>query len=169
MQAPAPLTGRGFLLLAATDFDLPWLRLLYAGTRAEELAAVPWPDVAKQCFLEQQFALQHHHYLTHHADADFLTIKTSEQVPVGRYYLRRGEPEHLLVDISLFSPWRGQGIATTLIRQSQAEAAALGRGMCLHVLETNPQARRLYERLGFVAEASTQSGYCMMRWAPGSA
>ncbi|MFZ5635356.1 MAG: GNAT family N-acetyltransferase [Pseudomonadota bacterium] len=164
MQTPASLAGRGFSLRTLHDRDLPWLRDLYASTRAEEMAPVPWPEIAKRSFLDQQFALQHQHYLAHFGDSDFLAIERDGR-PVGRYYLQRVAPEHLIVDISLFPDQRGQGIGAALIERSQAEAAALGRGMHLHVSVSNPGARRLYERLGFVA-GSAENGYRAMRWVP---
>ncbi len=164
MQTPASLAGRGFSLRALGDDDLPWLRELYASTRAAEMAAVPWPEVAKRGFLDQQFALQHQHYLAHFGDSDFLAIERDGR-PVGRYYLQRVAPDHLIVDISLFPDQRGQGAGAALIGHSQAEAAALGRGMRLHVHDGNPGARRLYERLGFVAGDTAENGYRPMRWA----
>ena len=164
MQTPASLTGRGFSLRALRDDDLPWLRDLYASTRAEEMAPVPWPAIAKRQFLDQQFALQHQHYLQHFGDSDFLAIERKGQ-PVGRYYLQRVAPEHLIVDISLFPAARGQGIGAALIEQSQREAAALGRGMHLHVHASNVGARRLYERLGFVG-SEMQPQYQAMHWSP---
>jgi ribosomal protein S18 acetylase RimI-like enzyme len=165
MQTPALLAERGFSLRAANDSDLPWLRDLYASTRAEEMAPVPWPEIAKRSFLDQQFGLQHQHYLKHFGDADFLAIEHAERGSVGRYYLQRVAPEHLLVDISLFPALRGSGVGTALIRQSQQDAAALGRGMRLHVQQSNPGARRLYERLGFVADG-TEGTHRLMRWLP---
>ncbi len=165
MQTPALLAERGFSLRAAHDDDLPWLRDLYASTRAEEMATVPWPEIAKRSFLDQQFGLQHLHYLAHYGDADFLAIEHAERGPVGRYYLQRTAPEHLLVDISVFPPLRGSGIGTALIRQSQQDAAALGRGMRLHVQHSNPGARRLYERLGFIVDG-TEGTHRPMRWSP---
>ena len=166
MQTPALLAERGFSLRAANDSDLPWLRDLYASTRAEEMAPVPWPEIAKRSFLDQQFGLQHQHYLKHFGDADFLAIEHAERGPVGRYYLQRVAPEHLLVDISLFPPLRGSGVGTALIRQSQQDAAKLSRGMRLHVQQSNPGARRLYERLGFVAEEDAEGTHRPMLWLP---
>ncbi len=163
MQTPALLIERGFYLRAAHNGDLPWLRDLYATTRAEEMAPVPWPDVAKRSFLDQQFGLQHQHYLLHFGDSDFLAIEHIEHGPIGRYYLQRTGPEHLLVDISLFPALRGQGIGRTLIEASQRETHTLGRGMRLHVAQHNHAARRLYERLGFVADG-TKGSHHLMRW-----
>ena len=166
MTTPALLIERGFSLRAVRDGDLPWLRDLYASTRAEEMAPVPWPEIAKRSFLDQQFGLQHQHYLAHYADTDFLAIEHAEHGPVGRYYLQRTAPEHLLVDISLFPALRGSGVGSALIRQSQQDAATLGRGMRLHVQVSNPGARRLYERLGFIAEQGAEGTHRPMRWSP---
>lgn len=160
--APAALRARGIGLRAARDADLPWLRDLYASTRSAELAAVPWPEQAKRAFLDQQFALQHAHYLAHFADADFLIVETA-QAPLGRLYLQRGAARHVLVDISLLPAWRGQGVGTALIAQAQALAAAAGCPLSLHVLHANPAAQRLYARLGFVPGDAGDS-HLEMHW-----
>jgi len=162
LVAPAALRARGIALRAARDADLPWLRDLYASTRSAELAAVPWPETAKRAFLDQQFALQHAHYLRHFADADFLIVETA-QAPLGRLYLQRGAAQHVLVDISLLPAWRGQGMGTALIAQAQALAAAAGCALSLHVLHANPDAQRLYARLGFVAGDASDT-HLEMHW-----
>jgi ribosomal protein S18 acetylase RimI-like enzyme len=164
-QTPALLIERGFSLRTAHDSDLPWLRDLYASTRAEEMAPVPWPALVKRTFLDEQFGLQHNHYVSHFGDTDFLAIEHNERGAVGRYYIQRTAPAHLLVDISLFPAHRGSGVGSAIIRQSQHDAAASGHGMRLHVHATNADARRLYERLGFVAE-SLEGAHQAMRWTP---
>lgn len=166
IQPPAPLIGRGFGLRHANDHDLPWLCRLYATTRASEMARLPWFDAVKQAFIEQQFALQHRHYIAHYGDSDFLIIEDGDG-PVGRYYLQRAAPEHLIVDISLMPEARNRGIGAALIADSQQRAAAAGCGMHLHVATHNPGAQRLYQRLGFAVTA-TEAGYHRMRWAPPS-
>ncbi|MFC3551312.1 GNAT family N-acetyltransferase [Lysobacter cavernae] len=160
-RLPDSLARRGFQLRVARDGDLPWLRDLYASTRAVEMARLPWPEAAKRSFLDQQFTLQHRHYLTHFADADFLVLEHARQGSAGRYYLQRSAPDHLLVDISLFPAFRGNGVATALIRHSQQGAANLGHGLRLHVLHGNAEARRLYERLGFVVDGVTATHQAM--------
>ncbi len=169
MQTPALLAERGFSLRALNDADLPWLRDLYATTRAEEMASVPWPVQMKRNFLDQQFALQHAHYLQHYADTDFLAIErirgNGHTRPVGRYYLQRVASEHLIVDIALLPDMRGKGIGRILIEASQREAQAVGRGMHLHVMQQNIATRRLYERLGFVFTHASNA-YDHMQWTP---
>ncbi|PPU09827.1 GNAT family N-acetyltransferase [Xanthomonas arboricola] len=159
---PPVLHARGVRLRAANAADLPWLRDLYACTRSAELAAAPWPDATKRTFVDQQFALQHAHYLTHFADADFLVVETA-QAPLGRFYLQRATPQHVLVDISLLPAWRGQGIGTALVAHAQTLARAAGCPLSLHVLHTNLAARRLYQRLGFIAGESSDM-HLAMQW-----
>ncbi|WP_456359978.1 N-acetyltransferase family protein [Xanthomonas translucens] len=156
------MRARGIGLRAARDADLPWLRDLYASTRSAELAAVPWPEAAKRAFLDQQFALQHAHYLQHFASADFLIVEAA-QAPLGRLYLDRSAMPHVLVDISLLPQARGHGIGTALVAQAQALAAAAGCALSLHVLHANPAAQRLYARLGFIA-GDASATHLQMHW-----
>lgn len=156
--------ARGYRLRHACDADIPRLRELYADTRADEMAGVTWPEVARQGFLDQQFSLQHQHYLSEYAAADFLVLERAGQV-LGRYYLLRADDAQLIVDISLMAGERGQGIGRALIEDSQREAAALGRGMSLHVSTANPRAQRLYATLGFAVSGGTDTHH-RMDWRP---
>ena len=168
-----PLADFGVRLRGARDDDLPFLLALYATTRAEELAPVPWPEATKAAFLNQQFALQHHHYLTGYPRADFLLLEAQDG-PVGRFY-RAAAPEgadpaecDLVIDVSLLPPWRGRGLGTALLHAAMASAAARGRAVALHVLLSNVRARRLYERLGF-AVTDEAGAHLAMRWRPAGA
>lgn len=163
--------GSGIALRGACEADLPFLRSLYASTREEELRAVPWPAATKTAFLEQQFALQHHHYLTYHPDAHYLVLEAGG-VPIGRLYLARaaegadrGECD-LVIDICLLPSWRGRGWGGALLRAVQEGAAARSRGVELQVLRHNAAARRLYERLGF-AVGEESGAHLALRWTPG--
>lgn len=167
LEAPAALAGCGFRLRPLVAADLPWIRDLYATTREEEMAQVPWPRQLKRNFLDQQCALQHAHYLAHFGDSDFLAIEHAGK-PAGRLYVQRGGGESgrdldLIVDISLFPAQRGQGVGGPLIEAVKAAATAGGRGVWLHVQRHNPGARRLYERLGFVAHDRGEA-YTPMFW-----
>ncbi|HUD40845.1 MAG TPA: GNAT family N-acetyltransferase [Dokdonella sp.] len=160
---PAALVDTGHAVRPLGASDLPWLRALYAESRADELAGVPWPPQMLQAFLDQQFQAQHAHYVQHYAEADFLAIERRDR-RLGRLYLLRAAPDHLIVDIGLFAQARGQGLGSAVLRQIQADAAALGRGVALHVTSTNSGARRLYERLGFVEVPGGDGLYRPMRW-----
>jgi ribosomal protein S18 acetylase RimI-like enzyme len=127
--------------------DEPFLYAVYASTRAEELAPVPWTEEQKSVFLRMQFAAQHAHYRTAYPGAEFSIVLAANE-PVGRLYVDRAARELRLLDISLLPAFRAHGIGTTLMSRLLAEADAAGTPVQLHVEPSNP-ARRLYERLGF--------------------
>jgi ribosomal protein S18 acetylase RimI-like enzyme len=131
--------------------DLEFLYRVYASTRTEELAVVPWDEPAKDAFLRAQFDAQDQWYREHYARATYEVIVIDGE-PAGRLYLHRGESEIRIVDIALLPEHRGNGVGTSLLRDVLAEADATGKRVTIHVERLNP-ALRLYERLGFsVAE-----------------
>jgi ribosomal protein S18 acetylase RimI-like enzyme len=124
---------------------------VYASTRADELAAVPWKDREKEAFLRAQFDAQDRWYREHYAGASFDVVLIGGE-PGGRLYVYRGAAELRIVDIALLPERRGRGVGTALLRDLIAEADAAGKRVTIHVERFNP-ALRLYERLGFeVAE-----------------
>lgn len=167
MRAPAFLSERGLSLRWLRNQDLPWLRDLYATTRADELAPVPWPPVQKRQFLDQQFALQHEHFVLHFAEADFLAIESASRQPIGRYYVLRADPFHI-VDIALLPERYGRGIGSALIEQTITDATAIGRDVLLHVNKANSKAFRLYTRHGFSVSEDTGSHWQMRYTAANS-
>ena len=54
--------------------DEPFLYQVYASTRQEELATVPWDEAEKEAFLRMQFTAQHRFYQEEFASAEFLII-----------------------------------------------------------------------------------------------
>ena len=163
---PPPLNAAARLGVTArpmTDDDLPFVAALYASTRAEELAPLPWPDENKRAFLEQQHRAQHAHYRAHYADADWLILER-EGHPIGRLYLDEWREQLRVIDISLAAEARGEGIGGAILADIIAAAGTAGKGVSIHVEKTNP-ARHLYERLGF--ELVEDKGvYDLMAWRP---
>ena len=68
-------------------------------------------------------------------------------------------------NIELSAAHRGAGLGTAILLDIQAKATAGGKRVELQVLKVNP-ARRLYERLGFVATGETET-HVQMEWRPG--
>lgn len=149
-------------LRPATAADREFLLSLYANTREEELAQVPWDEGAKAAFLEQQFSAQDHHYRTNYPGATLDVIEVDGE-RAGRLYVYRGAVEIRIMDIVLAPPFRGKGVGTALLRELMDEAHSSGRSLSIHVEVQNP-ARSLYERLGFVP-AGEHGIYVLMRWA----
>jgi len=131
--------------------------------RRDELAPVPWPAEAKAAFLADQFRLQHQHYTTHFAAAELLLISRGD-TSIGRVYLFRTPSEIRVMEISLLEAEHGQGLGGAILRGVLDEADAAGLEVTLHVEPYN-RARRLYERLGFVA-GEQQGVYLFMSRKP---
>jgi len=137
-------------LRPATDRDLEFLHRLYASTRTEELAPVPWTPEQKAAFLRSQSELQHRYYHATQPDASYDLILFEGQ-PVGRLYVARMPGEIRIMDIALVPEHRGRGIGTWLLQQLCAEAGQTRQPLTAHVEQNNP-ALHLYERLGFARE-----------------
>ncbi len=153
-------------LQAITGNDLPFLRRVYASTRAEEMRLVPWSEAEKASFLESQFTAQHQHYQQHYGDAAFGLILLDGE-PAGRLYVQRKPSEIILIDIALLPEYRQRGVGGQLLRNLLDEAAAGGKPIRLHVEHENP-ARAWYQRLGF-RDVEDRGVYIFMEWFPGPA
>lgn len=163
---PPPLraaAGLGIAYRPMTDADLPFIAALYASTREEELAPVPWPPEAKRAFLAQQFNAQHTHYQAHYSSAEWLIIERGGE-PIGRLYLEERDADFRVIDIALVAAAQRNGIGGAIMRDVLALAGEAGKGVSIHVEKNNP-ARRLYDRLGFTVAADA-GVYDRMEWDP---
>jgi ribosomal protein S18 acetylase RimI-like enzyme len=158
---PAALARRGYALRPEEDADVPFLMLLFASTRAQELAGIDWPDDHKRMFLAQQFTAQRHHYRTQIDRCEFHVIER-DGVPVGRLYLQERVTQLHIVDIALLPTETGQGAGTILLQALTDAAWSRDKGLGIFVEKNNP-ALRLYRRLGFVEIADTQIYWEMER------
>lgn len=160
---PLPLAeaaALGVALRPMSDADLPFTAALYASTREEELAPVPWPDEAKRAFLAQQHAAQHAHYQQHYKGMDAAIVERGGAA-IGRLYLYDMPGEVRIVDISLMPEARRQGIGAALLRDVFATAG--NRSVTIHVEKNNP-ARSLYARLGFTILDDDRGAYDLWAW-----
>lgn len=146
--------------------DRAFLLELYGSTRQEELSVVPWDAAQKAAFIAFQFSAQDHDYRQKFPDAAYQVICVGER-SIGRLYVARRPDEIRVLDIALLPEYRGGGIGTRLLSALLAEAAASGRPVRLHV-EARSAARRLYERLGFLANGETPF-HTAMEWRAAAA
>jgi ribosomal protein S18 acetylase RimI-like enzyme len=152
------------MLRPAVAEDRDFLYQVYASTRAEEMAMVPWCEAEKTAFLQMQFMAQTKAYTENYPGADFSVIMVGE-IPVGRLAVYRRPGEIRIMDIALLPDYRGWGIGGMLLQQILDEGKARGIPVSIHVESYNP-AQRLYERLGFRKVEMVQSVYYLMEWRP---
>lgn len=147
------------------DADQAFLQALYASTRADEVAQLPWDQASKDAFLAQQFSAQHGYYQNHFPSADFHLIER-HGAPIGRAYLLWDASHLQIIDVALLPAYRGQGIGGDLLRQWLERADRHGFSVGLHVESYNP-AQRLYLRHGFAVDGENGVYLKMRRPASG--
>ena len=130
-----------------TEADEPFALSVYASTREEELAPVPWSDEQKAAFVAMQFAAQSAHYAQHYTGMSSDVILVDGE-PAGRLLVARWREEIRIVDIALLPAFRGRGAGSELLRDLMDEATEMGKPLSIHV-ERDNRALALYERLGF--------------------
>lgn len=156
--------------------DSEVLYRIYASTRAEELAPVPWDEATKEAFLRSQFTAQDTHYRATYPHASYDLIVTggdtagaepSGEEILGRLYLDRGEHFWHIIDIALLPAHRGRGLGTRLLTQLLREADAAAKPVQIYVERFNP-AQHLYARLGF-RQLEDQGVYLLLERPPTAA
>jgi ribosomal protein S18 acetylase RimI-like enzyme len=150
--------------VAAEDDDA-FLLSVYASTRAQEMAMVPWTPEQKDAFVRMQFTAQKQHYAAQSPEADHDLICV-QGAPVGRLYLDRGADTFHILDITVLPDFRNRGIGSEILRRILEEARAGGRAVSINVENFNPSLR-LFERLGF--QRAGENGFqLLLKWQPAS-
>ena len=165
---PPPLRAAAALDVGyrqAEEADLPFLFLVYAATREEELAGTGWPEEIRHAFLTQQFNAQHHHYRTYYPEAEWLVVQRGG-TDIGRLYFEEWPSQFRIIDIALLPEARRKGIGAAILADLLAMAAARGKAASIHVEKNNP-ALHLYRRLGF-ATVEDKGVYDLMEWRDGA-
>jgi ribosomal protein S18 acetylase RimI-like enzyme len=155
--------GAEVALRPPADADEPFLLSVYASTREEELAPVPWSDEQKAAFVAMQFAAQTAHYAQHYTGMTTDVILVDGE-PAGRLLVARWREEIRIVDISLLPGFRGRGAGSELLAELMDEATEMGKRLSIHVEREN-RALRLYERLGF-RPVGEHGVHLRMEWDP---
>jgi ribosomal protein S18 acetylase RimI-like enzyme len=145
------------------DGDEPFALSVYASTREEELALVPWSDEQKAAFVAMQFAAQSAHYAQHYTGMSSDVILVDGE-PAGRLLVARWHEEIRIVDIALLPAFRGRGAGSALLRDLMDEATQAAKALSIHV-ERDNRALALYERLGFRPVGET-GVHLRMQWEP---
>jgi ribosomal protein S18 acetylase RimI-like enzyme len=156
-----PRGGR-MALRPVTDADEEFLLSVYASTRADELAQVPWAGDQKRQFLKWQFDLQRREYDARFPDGDYSVMLIDER-PAGRIWIARDDQEIRLLDIAILPEFQNRGAGTLLLRRLIDESKRAGKALRHMVFVLNQDAQRFYERLGFVVIEEV-GAYKHMEW-----
>jgi ribosomal protein S18 acetylase RimI-like enzyme len=159
-QSPSLLALR-----PVTAADERLLLDVYASTRADELAQIPWGEAQREAFLRMQLAARDRSYRMYYQGLDDSVI-LFENRPAGRLLVVRGPEEFRLADIALLPEYRRAGLGTALVKELMEEAGRRGLPLRLQVEKWNTGARRLYERLGFAA-AGENDTHIQLEYRPG--
>jgi GNAT superfamily N-acetyltransferase len=134
-------------LRPAGEADEPLLRELFRAARPE-LLLLPLPPDQLNAMVDLQQRAQTLGYHSAHPAAVDLVVEREGRA-VGRLLVDEGPPV-TVVDIAVLPDDRGSGVGTAALQEVLAQADRRGVETRLHVRIGSP-ARRLYERLGFVA------------------
>jgi ribosomal protein S18 acetylase RimI-like enzyme len=149
------------LVRPATPQDEPFLRDVYASTRAAELAILPWSDAEKRAFCDQQFDAQITSYRRTFRETEDLVV-CSGATPVGRILRALTPSDLILLDFALLPEYRNRGWGGILLCRMQEQARTAKVPMVLHV-ELHSPALALYRRHGFVIIGEDSLRY-EMKW-----
>jgi GNAT superfamily N-acetyltransferase len=147
----------------AEPHDRAFLVALYASLRADEFARSGWTPDVQRVLVQMLCDAQHAEHLRRHPGSHCQIIEL-HRCPIGRLWVASDARSLTIVDISLIPALQGRGIGTDCLRRVLAQARDCRLDVELQVVVDSP-ARRLYERLGFLAvgEAGVRQA---MRWRP---
>ncbi|HLL14018.1 MAG TPA: GNAT family N-acetyltransferase [Pyrinomonadaceae bacterium] len=140
--------GGEIALRAVRPEDEEFLLDVYASSRADEMALVPWDEAQKRAFLRQQFEAQSAQYFARFPEAEYSIILYKDR-PVGRFWTGKSADEIRLLDIAILPEFQNQGIGAVLVRALIGEAERANLPLRHMVFQLNIDALRFYERLGF--------------------
>lgn len=146
--------------------DAEFLYEVYASTRAEELAQIPWSEAQLKTFLKMQLDARDQSYRMYYTEIEDRIILLRNQ-PIGRLIVVRTDEEIRLADVALLPAYRSSGAGTSLIKDLMTEAGNMKRPIRLQVEKPNVQAKRLYDRLGFTTTGDNTTHF-QMEYQPGT-
>jgi ribosomal protein S18 acetylase RimI-like enzyme len=134
-------------LRPVSSSDEPFLVELYASTRAEEMALVPWNGEQKRLFLQMQFEAQDRYYRERYPNASFDLIKLNDS-PVGRLYVAEISDEIRIIDLTFLPAHFDAQLFEALIEEILQKAERIGKPVRIYLENHNPQTE-IFVRLGF--------------------
>ena len=128
--------------------DEEFLLRVYASSRADEMALVPWDEEQKSAFVRSQFQAQYAQYSERFPDAEYDVILFDGR-PAGRLWIGRTAEQVRLLDIAILPEFQNQGIGAVVLGNLVAESDERGLPLRHMVFKLNTAALRFYRRFGF--------------------
>jgi len=151
-----------YRLRAATAGDAQFLAdVVFEATRAQ--GRVP-PDFDEPEWREM-FGRQTMEQIRGEVPGSTTSVIETGSERAGRLRIIRTASCIELAGIQILPRRQRHGIGTAIIEDLKAQAEAAGVPLELAVEKDNPDARRLYERLGFVRAGETEQEF-KLRWSP---
>lgn len=144
--------------------DEEFLLDVYASTRADEMALVPWGEDLKRAFLRSQLAAQRRDYEGRFPAADYSVILVRGE-RAGRLWVARTPEQIRLLDIALLPRFQRRGVGRLLLAQLIEESERARLPLRHMVFQSNTDGMRFYERLGF-ARGGAAGAYIEMERKP---
>ena len=141
------MTPASSILTPVSSSDEHFLVELYASTRAEEMALVPWSGEQKRAFLQMQFEAQDQYYRERYPNASFDLIKFDDR-PVGRLYVAELADEIRIIDLTFLPAHFNSEIFVALIKEILQKGAQVGKPVRIFLESYDPQIET-FVRLGF--------------------
>jgi ribosomal protein S18 acetylase RimI-like enzyme len=144
-----------FALRAATERDYAWLWALKRLTMQPYVERTwgGWDETAQESFFREHFVPAN------------MRVIVCENRDVGLLHVEHEPGVVFLANIQILPEFQSRGLGTSVVGRVLADARGRGMPVRLQVLKTNPDARRLYERLGF--QVTDLSGsHWQMRTSP---
>lgn len=149
-------------LRPVSEGDDEFLLSVYASTREEELARAAWQPGQKEQFLRWQFEMQRREYDARFPDPAYHVVLV-DQRPAGRIWVGADDTQIRLLEIGLLREFQNRGVGTALVRRLIDHARQNDKPLRHMVFMLNENAKRFYERLGFV-EIEDFGAYRHMEW-----
>jgi ribosomal protein S18 acetylase RimI-like enzyme len=141
--------------------DEEFLIALYYTTR-DDIQMLPIDEEQKRNISLMQYLAQKQHYTTYYHNS-LHNIVLFDETPVGRLWTARYETEIVGIDLAILPEYRNYKIGTKLMQDLFDESAASKRIFNFHVLKSNTNAMRFYERLNCKLTGETPTHY-KMQW-----
>lgn len=155
----------GLSLRPALPDDSGFLEALYSSTR-DDLRQINAESGFIEELIKMQYALQQHGNAVNYPNAAQLVVERLGE-RIGRVIVDFGRDEVTILGIAVITVARGNGYGAGLLRGLQQSATQLELPLALEVMHSNPKAKQLYLRLGFVVEQTGPIADRMV-WRPGT-